>query len=391
MKAYPRNRDILAVILMAGTGACDARPPLDPQATDHSITRAVNPKDGGTGGVGGTQGAPAIGSGGTPDAGVGGTPGTGIGGTGGGGFPTGCPCSRAPGRQDPPTGWSCPAGRGVSAMAVIGPEGGTLSLVTGNQGVTLELTIPAGALSAPTAIKVTESAGPTPTGYTDYTPLYEFEPFGLKLAEPARVRVPWSIALSSGATFNVHPALAAYLLASSTGNFERLADSYTNAGFTQASLARLGNLFAGYPATLDPQSCNFPLTCESSGLFVPIPNAVRGGRCSIVGTWDATSPQSGSNPPSQASFIFNADGTWIGGLYKEDVSATQFMRGVFRADETTFEILSSQGMGCPCSYGAGFKTSFDDACSSLTLTHSYDNCTGGRKYLMPLVSTLRRR
>ena len=46
-----------------------------------------------------------------------------------------CPCSRAPGRLLPPAGWTCPAATGATTAASIGPEGGSVSLVTGTEGV----------------------------------------------------------------------------------------------------------------------------------------------------------------------------------------------------------------------------------------------------------------
>jgi hypothetical protein len=169
-----------------------------------------------------------------------------------------CPCSRAPGRANPPAGWTCPAGTGASASAAIGPAGGTLSLVTGTEGVTLELDVPAGALAETTQLSVTELKGPTPTGYTDYSPVYKLAPTGVTFAVPARLRLPWSLALQQGAVFYGKKELSIYLASCAPSGFERLPDSYVNAGFSQASLDRLGYVFAGYPASLDPAFCTAP-------------------------------------------------------------------------------------------------------------------------------------
>ena len=100
--------------------------------------------------------------------------------------------------------------------------------------------------------------GPTPSGFTDYSLLYAIEPADLSLKVPASVRLPWAIQLQEGVTFSVNPALAIYSSRSAAVGFEKRPDSYTNAGFNQASLDRLGYLFAGYPASLDPPECTTP-------------------------------------------------------------------------------------------------------------------------------------
>jgi hypothetical protein len=169
-----------------------------------------------------------------------------------------CPCSRALGRLLPPAGWTCPAATGATASASIGPAGGSVSLVTGTEGVPLDIFFPPGALSELTVIKVSEVTGPTPSGFTDYSLLYAVEPSGLSLKVPASLRLPWAIHLQEGVTFLVNPALAVYTSHSAATGFEKRPDSYTNAGFNQASLDQLGYLLAGYPTSLDPAECTTP-------------------------------------------------------------------------------------------------------------------------------------
>jgi hypothetical protein len=169
-----------------------------------------------------------------------------------------CPCSRAAGRANPPSGWTCPAGTGASASATIGPAGGTLSLVTGTSGVTLELDVPAGALAETTQLTVTELPGPTPTDYTDYSPVYKLAPTNVTFKVPAHLRLPWSLALKAGVVFYGKKELSIYFASCAPDGFARLPDSYVNAGFSQASLDRLGYVFAGYPASLDPALCTAP-------------------------------------------------------------------------------------------------------------------------------------
>lgn len=318
----------------------------------------------GAGGVtapsGGTSGTAAPGG----NAGTAGRSGavTGLGGAPG----SACPCTR---RLDAPTSSKCPRGADESVTMRVGPEGGILKL-SGQQarasGVAFELHIPPRALANAVAITVTELREPPPAGFSDWSPLYRVEPAGLVLNGAAALRVPWS-----NVDGEVNRALTTYAAPTSAGPYEPLSDSYVNAGFTQASLHRLGFLFVGAPASTVSTTCT--------------------GSCSVVGTWDGISFGYGTKPETRASYRFAADGTWIGGRYREDVVATQFMGGTYRQAGSAFEILTSEGMGCPSDYSAGFNATFDPACGMLQLGHRHDNCTGGRNYLMPDGNELVRR
>jgi hypothetical protein len=141
---------------------------------------------------------------------------------------------------------------------MIGPAGGTLAMVTGKNGQTLTLDVPAGALPKPTLLSVTELAASTPAGYTDFTPIYAFGPLGLRFRVPAMIRVPWKLEIGPGVTFFSMAALALYGAGTVNGPWAPLPGSYHNAGYMQASVDSLGHVFAGYPASLDPPSCTLP-------------------------------------------------------------------------------------------------------------------------------------
>jgi hypothetical protein len=247
MKKRPLRPDILAVVLACSVAACDEQP-LHPMPIEGAHVTGVGMLGAGGGSSEEADGGAAGAGGGAPQPmSVPGIPPA-----------SHCPCSRALGRPQMTETLFCPSGSGAKIEATIGPAGGTLSMMTGSEGVTLELDVPAGALSAPTLIAVVELPGPTPTGFTDYSPVYAFEPTGLQFAVPARLRLPWDIVLPRGGEFVTPRELSIYEAASESGDYERLPDSYVNAGFSQASLSTLGYVFAGYPATLDPPDCTAP-------------------------------------------------------------------------------------------------------------------------------------
>ena len=85
----------------------------------------------------------------------------------------------------------------------------------------------------------------------DWSPVYLIEPRGLKLAKVAALRIPWSSNL-----MGTIPRLAIYER-EETGScqFSPLVDSYTNAGFEQASLTQLGYLIVGTASTSALANC----------------------------------------------------------------------------------------------------------------------------------------
>jgi hypothetical protein len=106
------------------------------------------------------------------------------------------------------------------------------------------------------------------------------------------------------------------------------------------------------------------------------------GSCSMVQTWDGTSGVDGTNPSTSASFRFNADETWIGGTYKQDPSATEFMHGNYTLAGDTLS-LAGAGMGPQCtpSLPATYTATFSSDCTQLALVTKTDDCTGARLYL----------
>lgn len=95
---------------------------------------------------------------------------------GGGSLDAGPPTDGG-GTQDGGSSW----GSGESSTVVIGPAGGEVRLANA------VIVLPAGALSTPTAITVTETTMTTPAGYRAFSPLYRFEPQGLVFSAPLRV------------------------------------------------------------------------------------------------------------------------------------------------------------------------------------------------------------
>jgi hypothetical protein len=163
----------------------------------------------------------------------------------------GCPCTRALGRGN---SYQCPMGVGQTNYATIGPAGGSL-ILPGQQskasGVSFAITIPPGALASDTLISVEETDLGPPSGLVDWSPVYLLEPRGLQLARVAGLQIPWSSNVSQ--TPNT---LGVYARDENGAcGFKRLVDSYTNAGFEQASLTELGYLLVATPSSVDPSTC----------------------------------------------------------------------------------------------------------------------------------------
>ena len=145
-------------------------------------------------------------------------------------------------------------GVGQTSYATIGPAGGQLVLL-GEQSkktnVPFAIMFPPGALTSDTRISVTETDLPPPSGVLDYSPVYLLEPRGLTLAKVASLQIPWS------SNLNAIPSTLGIYARDENGScaFSRLGDSYTNAGFEQASLTEFSYLLVGLPATVDPATC----------------------------------------------------------------------------------------------------------------------------------------
>ena len=79
-----------------------------------------------------------------------------------------------------------PTATGATQAQTVGPEGGTLAL-DGAQ-----LTIPAGALSAPVTIRISRTLEAVPSSFTAHSPVYRFEPEGLVFQLPVEVALPFT-------------------------------------------------------------------------------------------------------------------------------------------------------------------------------------------------------
>src|SRR5579883_159473 len=84
-------------------------------------------------------------------------------------------------------------GTGASVTAMIGADGGSLSL----EGVVL--TIPPGALDDTQSIGIVSTRELPPAGFVNRSPLYRFEPAGLAFAKPVTVTIPFT-----GAAADIH-------------------------------------------------------------------------------------------------------------------------------------------------------------------------------------------
>jgi hypothetical protein len=155
-------------------------------------------------------------------------------------------------RRTPDAFHDCPAGIGQSASSVIGPEGGMVTL-EGQQGpvsgVPFSISIPPHALSASTAITVTELSTPPPEGFADWSPLYRIDPVDLQLAAPATLTIPFSNDCCEPGTAcesSFSRAMGLFWSGQDTCVLERLPSSYVNAGVEQGSTTRLGFAIVGF-------------------------------------------------------------------------------------------------------------------------------------------------
>jgi hypothetical protein len=184
----------------------------------------------------------------TGDAGSGGT-GAGTGGSsggapqgGGGSASVSCPCSR---RAEAPISMDCPRGSDQTSTATVGPDGANVVLTGTRQtrGVPFKLEIFPGSLDDETEIGLVELAASPPSGFVDWSPIYAVEPAGIDFVQGAAIQIPAYSSLTM-----LDRAIAIYFSESADGPFEKLTDSYVNAGFLQATALKTGFYFVGYPA-----------------------------------------------------------------------------------------------------------------------------------------------
>ncbi len=200
---------------------------------------------GGSGGDGGSYVPPLGGFGG--DAGNGNIAGyqPGDGGRG----PNPCPCSRRP---TAPVSFNCPRGSGESVSMTIGPDGGDALLAgtTATRGAPFRIEVFAGSLEEQVELTLTELTLAPHEDFFDYSPVFRVEPDELDFVNGGEVSIPWQVANGQ-----VPGDLAIYHSDSPDGPFELLADSYQNAGFSQATLLRSGYFLVASPKPSDYAFC----------------------------------------------------------------------------------------------------------------------------------------
>jgi hypothetical protein len=163
----------------------------------------------------------------------------------------GCPCTRRPGAGN---SYLCPMGVGQKSYLYLDASGGSVILLgqqSAKTNVPFALTFPPGAVNTLTLVSIEETDLPPPSGFLDWSPVYLVEPRGLALAKVAGLQIPWSSNVSQ-----IPSTLAIYARdENGTCGWKPLIDSYTNAGFEQASLTELGYLFVGVPSAINPSTC----------------------------------------------------------------------------------------------------------------------------------------
>ncbi|HEU4583001.1 MAG TPA: hypothetical protein VFS67_32300 [Polyangiaceae bacterium] len=144
-------------------------------------------------------------------------------------------------------------GVGESVTESIGAAGGSVQL-TGQQGassgVDFQITVPPGMLQGEIQVRITETTNAPPADFVDYSPIYAVEPGDVSSQFPIRLTVPFG-----GNDGAIPRTLAIYAAADPEGPFERVSDSYINAGFLQGSIQHFGAFFAGAPRTEADAAC----------------------------------------------------------------------------------------------------------------------------------------
>ena len=211
-------------------------------------TAGTPPETGGSPAIGGSPATGGIGGDGI--APTGGVAGENIAGNGTGGVgPTTCHCSRRP---DAPLSRNCPRGSGASTYAYIGATGSDVELsgTAATIGSPFRVRVFAGSVAYNTEIILTELTLAAPEEFFDYSPMFRVEPDDLDFVNGGEVSIPWQAADSW-----VPSDLAIYYSESEIGPFERMEDSYQNAGFSQATILRTGYFFVGTPKPSGFEHC----------------------------------------------------------------------------------------------------------------------------------------
>lgn len=161
-----------------------------------------------------------------------------------------CPCSRRPGANN---SFMCAMGVGETMTQRVGLAGGQVALQAQQgtaSGVDFRIDVPPNSWQEDLAVRITETAHAPPAGLVDYSPIYRVEPTDVDAQFPMRLRVPFG-----GNDGELPGTLAIYVAADPAGPFERIPDSYINAGFLQGSTTRFGAFIAASPRTPELAAC----------------------------------------------------------------------------------------------------------------------------------------
>jgi len=161
-----------------------------------------------------------------------------------------CPCSRRPGANN---SFKCAMGIGESVTQRVGAAGGSVQLTAqqgASSGVDFRIEVPPTALEADVEVQITETTNPPPADFVDYSPIYLVEPGDVSSEFQIDLTVPFG-----GNDGKIPATLAIYAAADPAGPFERVLDSYINAGFLQGSITHFGAFFAGSPRTAAEAAC----------------------------------------------------------------------------------------------------------------------------------------
>ena len=232
----------LVALSAAGCGGVSQRDDDPPaKAADTAGSGGLTAEPGDTAGTGGSvPGGGTAPGGGTSPMNVAGSGGGGSGGAGYDGPSLACRCSRRSDADDP----QCPRGEGAQTEGVIGPDGGSIELKAEQgtaSGVAFLLRFPIEAYATDTTVVLTETEEPPPADFVDFSPLYRVEADAEPDGEVA-LQLPWGNKAGS-----VGQELSIYYSPDLDADWERVPDSYVNAGFMQGSFIGLGYYFAGYP------------------------------------------------------------------------------------------------------------------------------------------------
>jgi len=144
-------------------------------------------------------------------------------------------------------------GVGESIIQRVGAAGGSVHLTAqqgASSGVDFRIDVPPTTLQGDVEVQITETTHPPPADFVDYSPIYLVSPSDVSSEFQIKLTVPFG-----GNDGEIPGTLAIYAAADPVGPFERVSDSYINAGFLQGSITHFGAFFAASPRTAEEAAC----------------------------------------------------------------------------------------------------------------------------------------